>query len=119
MNFLSALFRRLKGQNSLTVLSLHRISPDIDFFWQPIHPDTFDQLLKYVKKHYEVICFRDLNSLPKTNARPYLILSFDDGYYDYIEYALPLLKKNNLPSNHNLVVSCLESNQLIWTQRLN
>ena len=47
-----------------------------------------------------------------------LVLSFDDGYYDFMEHAVPILKKYGVPSNHNLVNSCLNGNHVIWTQRL-
>lgn len=54
----------------------------------------------------------------KTSTRPLLILSFDDGYYDFMEYALPVLRKYKVTANHNLVIDCLTSNKVIWTQRL-
>ena len=78
----------------------------------------FETLLSYVTKHYYVTSFSKLHEAPK-DGKPLLILSFDDGYYDFIEYALPILKKYNLPANHNLVNACLNTNQTIWTQRLN
>jgi peptidoglycan/xylan/chitin deacetylase (PgdA/CDA1 family) len=113
--------RLLKGDN-LTVLSLHRISPERDYFFNPITPRHFESLLQYVSKHYTVISFSDIRPLLHANAKPakpYLILSFDDGYYDFIEHALPLLDKYNLPSNHNVVNACANSNEIIWTQRQN
>lgn len=111
---------RSKKQGLLTVLSLHRISDERNSFWNPIKPSTFDQLLAYLKKNYAVIGFRDLDridSLPQD--RPFVILSFDDGYYDFYEHALPLLVKHNLPSNHNFVNECVETSKTIWTERLN
>ena len=109
-----------KGE--LTILNLHRISPERDFFWNPITPAHFETILQYVSKYYNVISFSDIPELLKfgrTSEKPYLILSFDDGYHDFIEYALPLLTKYNLPSNHNIVNSCANNNTAIWTQRLN
>jgi len=112
---------RLQKKNTLTVLSLHRISHDRDYFWNPITPETFKKLLQYVVKHYSVISFADISQLKKNHSlsKPCLILSFDDGYYDFYEHALPLLIKYNLPSNHNIVNDCATYNQTIWTQRLN
>lgn len=110
---------RWQKRNTITVLSLHRISNDKDYFWNPINPSTFEELLKYIIKHYKIISFGDIPFLKKTSSKPFLILSFDDGYYDFYEYALPLLKKYNLPCNHNIVNECATGNQVIWTQRLN
>lgn len=110
---------RSRKQNSLTILSLHRISNERDYFFEPITPYNFEQLLKYVLKHYSVISFSDLPDIKKNSNKLPLILSFDDGYYDFYEYALPLLRKYNLPSNHNIVNECASHNMPIWTQRLN
>jgi peptidoglycan/xylan/chitin deacetylase (PgdA/CDA1 family) len=113
-------FLRSRKAGQLTVLSLHRISDERNTFWNPIKPKTFDKLLQYVKKHYEVIGFQELlEDHPTKRSKPLLILSFDDGYYDFYEYALPLLKKHDLPSNHNIVYECAENNQTIWTEKLN
>jgi peptidoglycan/xylan/chitin deacetylase (PgdA/CDA1 family) len=113
---------RAQKKNKITILNLHRISPERDFFFNPITPGHFELLLKYVSKHYSVVTVADINNLPvsqQESGKPYLVLSFDDGYYDFIEYALPLLIKYNLPSNHNIVNSCANNNEIIWTHRLN
>jgi peptidoglycan/xylan/chitin deacetylase (PgdA/CDA1 family) len=113
---------RAQKKNKITVLNLHRITPELDFFFKPITPAHFESLLKYVAKHYNVITIGEIHSLQtprQGKQKPYLILSFDDGYYDFMEYALPLLIKYNLPSNHNIVNSCADHNEIIWTHRLN
>lgn len=102
------------------MLSLHRISDERNYFWNPIRPKTFDQLLIYVKKNYQVIGFNELEEASKAETKkPLLILSFDDGYHDFYEHALPLLLKHGLPSNHNVVNACATANSIIWTERLN
>ncbi|MEP7229590.1 MAG: polysaccharide deacetylase family protein [Ginsengibacter sp.] len=112
---------RFQKKNTLTVLSLHRVSNDKDYFWNPITPGTFEKLLQYVTKYYSVTSFENISQLKENHysSKPYLILSFDDGYYDFYEHALPLLRKYNLASNHNIVNDCATHNQIIWTQRLN
>ena len=110
---------RLNKHNKLTILSLHRVSFERDFFFDPISPSLFRQLLEYVKMHYEVITFDEIQLFSKPTKKPLLILSFDDGYYDFYEYALPILRSLNLKSNHNIVNDCANSNSVIWTQRLN
>lgn len=115
----SSLLRGRK-KNQLTVLSLHRISNERNVFWNPIQPKTFNQLLTYVKKNYNVIGFEELEHIEGAKStKPYLILSFDDGYYDFYEFALPLLVKHGLSSNHNIVNECANKNKIIWTQHLN
>src|ERR1700741_4570159 len=113
---------RAQKKNKITVLNLHRITPEQDFFFKPITPAHFELLLQYVARHYNVITIEEIHLLQtsrKGNQKPYLVLSFDDGYYDFMEYALPLLVKYKLPSNHNIVNCCADHNEIIWTQRLN
>jgi peptidoglycan/xylan/chitin deacetylase (PgdA/CDA1 family) len=113
---------RSRKSGKLTVLSLHRISPNKDYFFNPISPVHFEALLQYVSQNYSVITFSDIRYLlhgKPLHNKPYLILSFDDGYYDFLEYALPLLDKYKLPSNHNVVNACINTGENIWTQRLN
>lgn len=101
------------------MLSIHRISDERNTFWNPIRPKTFDLLCQYVKKHYNVIGFEQLSEMDEKSKKPYIILSFDDGYYDFYEFALPILVKHGLPCNHNIVNECANSNMTIWTERLN
>ncbi|MEO6830707.1 MAG: polysaccharide deacetylase family protein [Chitinophagaceae bacterium] len=108
--------RLLKSRNGITVLCLHRVTEEEDFFWPPMKPNTFERLLRHCQKHYEVTDFAHISQNP---SKPQLILSFDDGYYDFMEYALPLLLKYNLPCNHNVVINCLNQIEIIWTQRFN
>lgn len=109
---------RSAKKNYLTVLSLHRISNERDFFFDPIPPELFEELIKYLVRHYHVISFADLK-VEKSFSKPPVILSFDDGYYDFYEHALPILTRYKIPSNHNIVNKCADSNCIIWTQRLN
>jgi len=108
-------------QQIITVLSLHRINAEKDPVWQSVSPQNFKNLLRYVSQHYQVCHFRDIAGLinDKNNKRPLLVLSFDDGYADFMEFALPLLQKYQLKANHNLVYNCLEYQQTIWTQHFN
>lgn len=110
---------RFYKKRNLTILNLHRITDERDYFFDPITPLNFEKLVKYVLKHYSVISFSELSEIKKPFNKPPLILSFDDGYYDFYEYALPILNKYDLPSNHNIVNDCAAKNEIIWTQRLN
>lgn len=111
----SALLRTTK-KAQLTVLSLHRISDERDYFFDPISPKHFAALLEYCCKHYSLTSFGGLGE--KTN-KPKLILSFDDGYRDFVEQALPIIRQYGVPCNHNLVNACLNEGMVIWTQRMN
>lgn len=110
--------RKYFNKNSTTVLSVHRVSDEEDFFWQPLKIETFKQLIAYCVKNYQVVTFEQADKILHPR-KPLLVLSFDDGYKDFIENALPVLISYNIPCNHNFVVNCAEYNEMIWTQKLN
>jgi len=113
-------FLRKNKRDGITILNLHRVSPEEDYFWNPMKPASFESLLKYLIKHYNIIQFKEIEYTRNgSSKKPLAILSFDDGYKDFYEYALPLLVKYKLPSNHNIVNECAHHNKAIWTQRLN
>jgi len=105
-------------ENRVTVLCLHRVSDDYDHFWDPIKPGNFELLIQYLVRYYELIPVSRINENP--GKKPRVILSFDDGYYDFYTNVLPVLKHYSLPSNHNIVTNIVNGKQdIIWTEMLN
>ncbi len=111
---LPSLLRNNKGEE-ITVLCLHKISDKTDFYFNPISRKQFEGLVEYCNKHYSIVTFSQIETItPKRK----LIFSFDDGYYDFLEHAIPILDKFNAPSNHNIVNICANEGATIWTQKL-
>ncbi len=112
----ASLLRKIRSQGLVVVLNLHQVSPHANPFWSPLHPHIFEDLLNFLKRHFDVTCFQDRSS--SDSERPKAILSFDDGYYDFVEYAMPLLHKHGLRANQNIIPSCVESGRPPWNTRL-
>jgi peptidoglycan/xylan/chitin deacetylase (PgdA/CDA1 family) len=98
---------RLLNPKALTVLNYHRIDdpfrPGFNTFKLNVSatPESFSQQMAYVKKNYNAITCEHLAAWldGKIDLPPRaLIITFDDGYYDNLAHALPVLKANNLPS---------------------
>ena len=66
----------------------------------------FDELLSFVNRHFAVVT---LSQLRAPTAKPKLILSFDDGYRDFLLHAVPILKRHGLHVNQNVIPRCIES----------
>lgn len=70
-----------------------------------VHPETFENDLKYIQsKGYTTITMTDLiNYVYDDTPLPEkpIIITFDDGYYNNLSYAVPLLHKYNM----NAVIS--------------
>lgn len=106
----------LKRQNKIAVLNLHRVSNVESPYWPPLRPEIFEELLLFLQENFEVCLFDQLPDIRTT--KPVAVLSFDDGYYDFIEHALPLLEKYGMPANMNIIPQCAETGKPIWNVRL-
>ena len=103
----------IKDNNHLTILNLHRVSNDINPFYPSLSPKLFEELLKFITKEFNVITFREIE-MRQNSKKPNIILSFDDGFYDFLEYAMPILDKYNLQANQNVIPQCIESGKPVW-----
>ena len=81
-----------------------------------MQPEVFEEFVRYLTGHFHVCLFRDLDEIKAD--KPVAILSFDDGYYDFLEYAMPILQKYRLSANMNIIPECAESGLPIWNVRL-
>jgi peptidoglycan/xylan/chitin deacetylase (PgdA/CDA1 family) len=92
----------------------HRVSPYFDDLWPPMHPKLFEKYIKYISSHYTVIKTNEINE-PSSENKPLATLSFDDGYLDNYEYALPILEKYNCSASFFIVTNCIDKNIPTWT----
>jgi peptidoglycan/xylan/chitin deacetylase (PgdA/CDA1 family) len=73
-----------------------------------MEPKLFDDFLAWLKQRFSIVVFGDIATLPR-GGKPPVILSFDDGYKDFIEFAVPILEKHRVRVNHNIIPSVVES----------
>lgn len=113
LNFDKRYLKSIVQNEYLTILNLHRVSNDHNPFYPSLTPSLFDDLLKYIINEFNVITFEDVEKY-KNSKKPNIILSFDDGFYDFLEYAVPILKKYNICVNLNVIPQCIESGKPVW-----
>ncbi len=89
----------LGGGQNLSILIYHRVHKEQD----PICPNeadasTFEWHMELISRYFTVLSLDDAIDLLRTNTLPIgsLCITFDDGYADNAEIALPLLKKYGL-----------------------
>lgn len=93
--------------NHLVILNLHKISPQDSSSWKALDPNTFRALLNFISKNFEVLTFKDIEkAIVDASNRPRMILSFDDGYKNFIEYAMPILADFKIKVNQNIIPNC-------------
>lgn len=102
-----SLYHRIRNRKSLTVIMFHRVLRPEDPRWKTCDPDytisadLFRQCLELFVRHYTVVSLDDVlrakeGTLPLPPCA--LLITFDDGWQDNFEYALPILKQLRLPA---------------------
>lgn len=99
----------LAAENVSVILNLHRVAPDDRSAYQPLSPELFSELLEYASRHFRVCRICELDEEGAGSARPDLVLSFDDGYKDFIEIAAPILARFKISANQNIIPKCVET----------
>ena len=110
--------RRLARGRGLIVLNLHNVAPPGPRFGRPIPPRGFEELVAWLKRECRPTTFAGLAELGPDQERPPAILSFDDGYRDFIEYAMPILERHGVQANQNVVAACVEGGRPPWNVEL-
>jgi peptidoglycan/xylan/chitin deacetylase (PgdA/CDA1 family) len=82
------------------ILAYHKVHPSIeDNGALTVTPEDFDKQLKLLTKNYEIISLESLVKnfqLLAETGKKYVVITFDDGYKNNYEYAIPILEKYNL-----------------------
>ncbi|MDN3517184.1 polysaccharide deacetylase family protein [Aquisalimonas lutea] len=117
------LLRRHSRQ--LLVLTYHRILPADDArarLEQPgmmVTPETFAAHLRWIKAYLNPVHLTDwLDGKATTSKRPCCAITFDDGWRDNAEFALPLLRQHGLPATLFLVSDFIGTARAFWPGRV-
>jgi peptidoglycan/xylan/chitin deacetylase (PgdA/CDA1 family) len=119
---------RNRSGKGFVILMYHRVlsSGDEKIPIQPgmyVDPKTFEEHIRYLKQHFRVIRFSEKFSPGCVGKRmhsihPACILTFDDGWRDFYEYAYPILKRNCVPATVFLPTGYIGTDKSFWPDRL-
>ena len=118
---------RWRKPGSLVVLMYHRVLPKDSPARQNeqpgmyVSPETLDLHLTELKRHFELVHVDDwLRRAKEGKPLPRLAcaLTFDDGWRDNYDFALPVLVKHHAPATIFLVSSYIGTAQRFWPNRL-
>lgn len=88
---------------SAIIIAYHKICPitSENFLLKDliVTPSCFEEQIRYLKKNYLLISFRDFVLGNQNDFRkPFCLISFDDAYLDNFTFAFPILKKFEIPA---------------------
>jgi peptidoglycan/xylan/chitin deacetylase (PgdA/CDA1 family) len=118
---------RWRAPGSLVVMMYHRVLPansPARRTEQPgmyVSPETFDLHLRELKQRFELVHLDEWLQRAKQGATlPKLAcaITFDDGWRDNYEFALPALTKHAVPATIFLVSGYIGTSYLFWPNRL-
>lgn len=102
--------------NKVVPLYYHRVydkQPDINLLC--VTPLKFEQQMKYLKKHYNILRFED--DWENTDQDS-VVITFDDGYMDNYEFAMPILEELQIPAAVFVATGILEHDIQMWWDEL-
>lgn len=97
----------------VNVLYYHRVfglKEDINLLC--VTPAKFEQQMRYLKKKYEILRFEE------EWDRDGVVITFDDGYLDNFQYALPVLEELEIPATIFVTTGTLENDCGFWWDEL-
>jgi len=124
--YLLPVIRQLRSfnTNTLSILAYHRIydmGNEAAFPFDPelisATPEDFETQMRYVKKHFNPVTFKNLIDYQSGKAQlpehP-IIITFDDGHLDNYTHAFPVLKKLGIPATIFISTEYIGSNKIFW-----
>ena len=102
-------------ENNINILLYHRVaSLPIDPRHLSISPECFEMHLKFIKKNYRVI-----RTDEKWDGREQsIVITFDDGHFDFFENVVPLLEKYEIPATVFVTTGIIDKNAELWGDEL-
>jgi methionyl-tRNA formyltransferase len=87
------------GRQRIVVLLYHRVS-DSRRDSLTVGIEQFEQQMAWVRHHYTVASIEDIvrSRMPRDSSRPVIAITFDDGYRDNYENAVPILLRHRIPA---------------------
>lgn len=106
---------RMNNHKVLT-LFYHRINTsESDYHQLCVSPRNFRQQMQYLKEHYLLARFEEDWSLLDSEA---VVITFDDGYLDNLEIALPILDELQVPATIFVSTGTMDQSTELWWDEL-
>ena len=109
------------NRSSLTILIYHSVFYETDPFRKgDVDIKTFEWQVQLLKQIYNVIPLSEAINLLKNNKLPprSACITFDDGYADNAEIALPILKKYSVPATFFIATRYLDGGGSMWNDKI-
>jgi peptidoglycan/xylan/chitin deacetylase (PgdA/CDA1 family) len=117
----------VRNREALTAVMFHRVLPPGDERWAGADPrytvtsDLLAECLAFFARHYQPVSVGDVIAAreggPRLPGRP-LVVTFDDGWTDSYDAALPVLRAAGVPAVVYVVSSTIGARLPFWQERI-
>lgn len=121
------LYHRLRNARTLTVIMFHRVLSADDPRWASCDPDytldaeLFANCLQFFRTHYHVVSVNEVLAARRGGrALPprALLITFDDGWADNVDFALPRLRQAAVPGLMFVVADAVDRARPFYQEQI-
>lgn len=100
----------LSKKESIRILMYHQVLPQSIAYKNDliVTVENLEEQLIYIKNNFKTVFFKDLEASKSIENK--IILTFDDGYYNNLQYLIPLLEKHQLKSTIFIPTEFIQNN---------
>lgn len=115
-------FKRILGfskAESIRILMYHKIKPGKNISGKDalaVSVENLEEQLQYIKNNYTTLFFNELEANKTTRRK--LILTFDDGYLNNLQYMIPLLEKYQLKATIFIPTELIQKDEVSEQRKL-
>jgi len=99
------------------ILIYHRVHPRPNpFMIDAVTPERFELQMRHLARAYRPLPLAELLERSRSGSVPggAVAVTFDDGYADNAEHALPILERHRIPATVFLVTGCIGTGRIPW-----
>jgi peptidoglycan/xylan/chitin deacetylase (PgdA/CDA1 family) len=99
------------------ILIYHRVHPEPGpFMIDPVPPERFELQMRHLARAYRPLPLGELLERSRAGTVPEgaVAVTFDDGYADNAEHAMPILARHRIPATVFLVTGCIGTGRIPW-----
>lgn len=111
---------RRVNKPKFVILCYHRVGSGGVPLFSALSPRLFEAQMRYLRDNYRIVSLDQLyrECQEPAQAKPAVVVTFDDGYRDLYRYAFPALRKYQVPATIYLVAGSIESGEVPWYDRV-
>jgi peptidoglycan/xylan/chitin deacetylase (PgdA/CDA1 family) len=100
-----------------SILMYHRVLPDNIIKHDDnlsVSVSQFKEQINFLKQKYFPVSLDDFLNNNSDNKKNQIVITFDDGYKDNLQYAIPILQELNVPATIYVTTRFLENDRSMW-----